>query len=122
MGGRITAIDAVNKDSHSVCRNCRRWNLKSSTGGSLFKPIFDKYTQSIGAIAIDQKNPDVIWAGTGESNMRNTVSIGTGLYKSTDAGNSWSKVGLDSTEHISRVAIDPTNSNTVYGQHQDHYG
>ena len=69
---------------------------------------------SIGAIAVDQKNPKIIYAGSGESNMRNTVSIGDGMYKSTDAGENWVKIGLEKTEHISRIVIDPKNSNNIY--------
>jgi photosystem II stability/assembly factor-like uncharacterized protein len=115
MGGRITAIDAVAKDPRIMYVGTAGGGIwKSTTGGTLFKPIFDKYSQSIGAITIDQNNPDVIWCGTGESNMRNTVSIGTGLYKSLDGGDNWEKVGLDSSEHISRVAINPKNSEEVY--------
>lgn len=115
MGGRITAIDAVNKDPRIMYVGTAGGGIwKTTTGGTSFKPVFDKYCQSIGALAIDQKNPETIWAGTGESNMRNSVSIGTGLYKSTDGGNNWQKVGLDSSEHISRVAINPTNSDEVY--------
>lgn len=115
MGGRITAIDAVNSDPRILYVGTAGGGIwKSTTGGSLFKPIFDKYIQSIGAIAIDQNHPEVVWAGTGESNMRNSVSIGNGLYKSEDGGNNWIKTGLDSTEHISRIVIDPRNSNVVY--------
>jgi photosystem II stability/assembly factor-like uncharacterized protein len=115
MGGRITAIDAVAKDSRIMFVGTAGGGIwKSTTGGTLFKSIFDKYSQSIGALAIDQNNPEVIWCGTGESNMRNSVGIGTGLYKSTDAGENWVKVGLDSSEHISRIAINPKNSNELY--------
>lgn len=115
MGGRITAIDAVAKDPRVLFVATAGGGIwKSTTGGTLFKPIFDKNSQSIGALTIDQSNPDVIWAGTGESNMRNTVSIGTGLYKSTDGGDNWVKMGFDSSEHISRVAINPKNSSEVY--------
>ncbi|MBK5283907.1 MAG: glycosyl hydrolase, partial [Bacteroidia bacterium] len=115
MGGRITSIDAVNSNPRIMYVSAAGGGVwKTLTGGSFFKPIFEKYSQSIGAIAIDQNHPDTLWVGTGESNMRNTVSIGTGLYKSTDAGENWTKVGLDSTEHISRIIIDPRNSNVVY--------
>src|SRR6185369_2318565 len=115
MGGRISAIDVVTKDPRIVFVGTAGGGIwKSTTGGTLFKPVFEKYSQSIGAIAIDQNNPDVIWCGTGESNMRNSVSIGTGLFKSTDGGDNWVKIGLDSSEHISRIAINPKNSNEVY--------
>lgn len=115
MGGRITSIEGVEKDARTIYVGTAAGGIwKSTTGGSLFKPVFEKYAQSIGALAIDQKNPKTIYAGTGESNMRNSVGIGNGLYKTTDAGESWVLVGLDSTEHISKIAIDPANSNVVY--------
>ncbi len=115
MGGRITAIDAVAKEPRIMYVGTAGGGIwKSTTGGTLFKPIFDKYNQSVGALAIDQSNPDVVWCGTGESNTRNSVSIGTGLYKTTDAGENWVKVGLDSSERISRIAINPKNTNEVY--------
>ena len=115
MGGRITAIDVVTKDPRTIYVGAAGGGIwKSTTGGTLFKSIFDKYNQSVGAITIDQSNPDIIWCGTGESNMRNSVSIGSGLYKSTDAGENWVKIGLDSSEHISRIAINPKNHDEVY--------
>ncbi len=115
MSGRITAIDAVNNEPRIMYVGSAGGGIwKSVNGGAVFKSVFDKYCQSIGAIAIDQSKPDVIWAGTGESNMRNSVAIGDGLYKSEDAGESWKKVGLEKSEHISKIVIDPKNSNIVY--------
>jgi photosystem II stability/assembly factor-like uncharacterized protein len=115
MSGRISAIEGVNEDGKTIYVGTAGGGIwKTTNAGSSFKPIFDKYCQSIGAIAIDQKNPKVIYAGTGESNMRNSVSIGVGLYKSTDAGDNWTKIGLDNTEHISKIIIDPANSNIIY--------
>lgn len=115
MGGRITAIDAVIKDPRFLYVGTAGGGIwKSNNGGASFKPIFDKYIQSIGALTIDQEHPEVIYAGTGESNMRNSVSIGNGMYKSTDGGENWSRIGLDSTEHISRIAISPKDANTIY--------
>ena len=115
MGGRITAIDAVNKEPRFLYVATAGGGIwKSMNGGASFKPIFDKYSQSIGALTIDQTNTDILYAGTGESNMRNSVSIGTGLYKSTDAGANWIKIGLDSTEHISRVVLAPDDHNIIY--------
>ena len=115
MSGRITAIEGVNDDGKTIYVGTAGGGIwKTTNAGASFKPIFDKYCQSIGALAIDQKNPKVIYAGTGESNMRNSVSIGNGMYKSTDAGENWTKIGLDSTEHISKIIIDPKNSDIIY--------
>ena len=76
MSGRITAIDGVNNDPRILYVGCAGGGVwKTITGGTMFKPVFDKYCQSIGAVTIDQKNPDVVWVGTGESNMRNSISI-----------------------------------------------
>lgn len=117
MSGRISAIEGVNDDNGKTIYvgTAGGGVWKSVNAGASFKPVFDKHCQSIGAIAIDQKHPKTVFVGTGESNMRNSVSIGDGLYKSTDAGDNWTKVGgLDSTEHIAKVIIDPSNSNTIY--------
>ena len=117
MSGRISAIEGVDTENGKTLYigTAGGGIWKTTNAGASFKPVFDKYCQSIGAIAIDQKNPKVVYAGTGESNMRNSVSIGNGFYKSTDAGSNWSKTGaLDSTEHIAKIAIDPSNSNTIY--------
>lgn len=115
MSGRITAIDGVGQDGKTLYVGTAGGGIwKTTNAGASFKPIFDKYCQSIGALAIDQKNPKVLYAGTGESNMRNSVSIGNGLYKSSDGGDNWSLLGLDSTEHIAKIVIDPADANTVY--------
>lgn len=115
MSGRITEIVGVNSDGKTIYIGTAGGGIwKSSNAGASFKPIFDKYIQSIGAMAIDQKNPKIIYVGTGESNMRNSVSIGDGMYKTTDAGDNWTKIGLDSTEHISKVIVDPNNSSVIY--------
>ena len=115
MSGRITAIVGVNADSKTLYVGSAGGGVwKSTNAGASFKPIFDKYCMSIGAIAVDQSDPSTVFVGTGESNMRNTVSIGDGLYKSTDAGDNWVKVGLDSTEHIAKIIIDPKNSKNIY--------
>ena len=89
---------------------------RSVDGGSSFNSIFDKHTQSIGALAIDPKNPDmVIWAGTGETWTRNSTSVGDGLYKTTDGGSNWKKVGFDGTDlRISSIQINPNNTDEVY--------
>ena len=116
MSGRISAIEGVNKDDGKTIYvgTAGGGIWKSTNAGASYRSIFDKYCQSIGAIAIDQKEPSIIYAGTGESNMRNSVSYGNGMYKSTDAGSNWKKIGLDSTEHISKIVIHPQNSDVIF--------
>ncbi|NDC40629.1 MAG: glycosyl hydrolase [Chitinophagia bacterium] len=115
MSGRITAIEGVNSDGRTLYVGTAGGGIwKSTNAGASFKPIFDKYCMSIGCLAIDQANPATILVGTGESNMRNSVSVGDGIYKTTDGGDNWVKTGLDSTEHIAKIIIDPKNSNNIY--------
>src|SRR6185436_16209606 len=89
MSGRIAAVDAIREDQRLTIYvgSASGGVWKSVNGGTTFKPVFDKQpVQSIGAIAIDRKNPKNVWVGTGESWTRNSVSIGDGVYKSTDGG------------------------------------
>jgi photosystem II stability/assembly factor-like uncharacterized protein len=115
MGGRIAAIDAVPEDPITVYVGAAGGGVwRSKDAGITFEPIFDDYTMSIGAIRVDPSNPDIVWVGTGESWTRNTVSVGTGVYKSTDGGDSWQHMGLEETERIARIVVDPTDGNTVF--------
>jgi photosystem II stability/assembly factor-like uncharacterized protein len=116
MSGRITAIDAVISNPDIIYAGAASGGVwKSTSGGVSWEPIFDKETTlSIGAIAIQQDNPSVLWVGTGEGNPRNSLNGGDGIYKSLDAGKTWKKMGLEKTRHIHRVIIDPKNPNTVY--------
>jgi len=117
MSGRIAAVAAVHEGTRlTVYAGAASGGVwKSTNGGTTFKAVFDKEpVQSIGAITIDPRNPKVIWVGTGESWMRNSVSIGDGLYKSTDGGENWTNVGLKTSEHIVKILIDPSATNTVY--------
>jgi photosystem II stability/assembly factor-like uncharacterized protein len=116
MSGRVSAITGVTNDNGKTLYlgTAGGGVWKSTNAGTSYKSIFDKYCQSIGAIAIDQKNPTTLYVGTGESNMRNSVSIGNGIYKSTDGGGNWKKIGLDSTEHISKIIVHPSNSDIIY--------
>ena len=89
MSGRIAAVDAVHDQGRlTVYAGAASGGVwKSVNGGTTFKPVFDKTdVQSIGAVTIDPTNPKVIWVGTGESWVRNSVSVGDGVYKSTDGG------------------------------------
>ena len=88
---------------------------KSNDAGTTFNPIFDEYCQSIGAVSLDPNNPDkIIYVGTGETWTRNSVSIGDGLYKSSDGGNNWKRIGFEKSERISNIIINPNNSNEIY--------
>ncbi|HXC72408.1 MAG TPA: hypothetical protein VN644_20645 [Pyrinomonadaceae bacterium] len=88
---------------------------KTVNAGITWTPVFDnEASYSIGAITLDPKNPLTVWVGTGENNSQRSVSYGSGLYKSEDGGRSWKNVGLKTSEHIGRIAIDPKDSNVVY--------
>src|SRR4029453_3412677 len=87
---------------------------KTIEGGCPLKPIFDQYTQSIGAVRVDPTDPKTVWVGTGESGVRNSVSIGDGASKSTDGGDNWTHVGLKDSERIARIQVDPKAHDTVF--------
>ena len=117
MGGRIADIAAVRAGQRLTVYvgSASGGVWKSVDGATTFKPIFDKQPSlSIGSIAIDPQNPKTIWVGTGESWARNSVSVGTGVYRSRDAGESWENVGLPDSEHVSRIIVHPKESTTVY--------
>jgi photosystem II stability/assembly factor-like uncharacterized protein len=117
MGGRIAAIDAVDESGKITVfvGSASGGVWKSINGGTTFKPVFDREpAQSIGAVTIDPSNHKTVWVGTGESWTRNSVSIGNGVYKSTDGGENWTNVGLKDSEHIARILVDPADSNTVH--------
>jgi photosystem II stability/assembly factor-like uncharacterized protein len=116
MSGRITAIDAVWTDPEIIyIAGASGGVWKTENGGASWKPVFDEQPiQNIGAIAITQSNPSVVWVGTGEGNPRNSVSIGEGIYKSMDAGKTWKCMGLKKTRNIHRIIIDPNNPDIVY--------
>ena len=117
MSGRVAAIDAVREGNRLTIYvgSASGGVWKSVNGGTTFKPVFDKQpVQSIGAVTIDPKNPKVIWVGTGEPWTRNSVSVGDGIYKSTDGGDNWTNVGLKESERIAKILIDPTSTDTAY--------
>jgi photosystem II stability/assembly factor-like uncharacterized protein len=88
---------------------------KTTNAGTTWTPIFDNEgSYSIGVVVLDQKNPNVVWVGTGENNSQRSVGYGDGVYRSDDGGKSWKKMGLDKSEHIGKILIDPRNSDVVY--------
>jgi photosystem II stability/assembly factor-like uncharacterized protein len=116
MGGRIADVEGVPGDPNVVYVASASGGLwKTTNGGVTWKPIFERQgTISIGDIALAPGNPDVVWVGTGESAVRNSVSFGDGVYKSTDGGKTWQHMGLKETERISAIAINPQNPDIVY--------
>jgi len=115
-GGRVVDI-AVNPVNHSeyfvASGHGSLW--KTTNNGITFSPVFDgNKSYAIGCVTIDPTNPNVIWVGTGENNNQNNVIFGDGVYKSEDGGKSWKNMGLDSSDHIGGIVIDPNNSQIVY--------
>jgi photosystem II stability/assembly factor-like uncharacterized protein len=116
MGGRVADVEGIPGNPNVVYVASASGGLwKTVNAGVTWKPIFEHQgTFSLGDIALAPSNPDVVWAGTGESNVRNSVSFGDGVYKSTDGGKSWQHMGLRDTERISAIVIHPTNPDIVY--------
>ena len=114
--GRISDIDIDP-------RNPNVWYVASASGGlfktenrgNTFTPIFDEGGSfSLGAVKIDPRDSNIVWLATGENNNQRSVAFGDGIYKSTDAGKTWKRMGLENSEHIQNIMIDPRNSNVVY--------
>jgi photosystem II stability/assembly factor-like uncharacterized protein len=115
-GGRVTAVAGVpGKPNIYYIGAAAGGVFKTMDGGLSWKPIFEhEANSSIGAIALAPSNPNVIWVGTGESNPRNDVVTGRGVYLSTDGGASWRLMGLENTGHIAQIVVHPTNPDIVY--------
>ncbi len=116
VSGRISAIDVVHNNPNRIIIGVATGGVwASDNGGLTWTPLFDDQpVASIGAVAINQQNPDIIWVGTGEGNTRNSTSIGAGLFKSIDGGASWQRVGLQHSERINRIALHPHDPDIAY--------
>ena len=116
MVGRISDFEALESDFTQVLvASASGGVFKSSNAGTTWEPIFDRYTSaSIGDVAFFQKDPSIIWVGTGEECVRNSVAWGDGVYKSTDGGKTFSRMGLETTHSIGRVLPHPSDPNIVY--------
>lgn len=116
MGGRVTDIEVVPGNPKVFYVATAAGGIwKTVNGGTTFAPTFDREkVVSMGDIAIAPSDPNVIYAGTGEEDARNSISPGGGVYKSTDAGRTWTLVGLEKTQHVGRIVVHPTDPNVVY--------
>jgi len=118
MSGRIAAVAGRQEKDGKITLivgSASGGVWKSEDGGTTFRPVFDKQpVKSIGAVALDPTNPQVMWVGTGESWTRNSVSVGNGVYKSVDGGETWTNVGLPGTERMTKIVVHPKNGNIVY--------
>lgn len=115
-GGRVAAATGVPgrpNEFYFGAVNGGVW--KTIDGGRVWLPVFDgQSTASIGAIAVAPSSPDTVYVGSGESTLRDSVGYGNGVYRSNDAGKTWTHLGLDETHHIGKIAIDPRNPNNVF--------
>jgi photosystem II stability/assembly factor-like uncharacterized protein len=117
MSGRINDLETHPTDARVLYAGTAGGGVwKSNDGGATFVPVFDEHAQSIGVVKLDPKDPDnVIWVGTGETWTRNSVSIGDGLFKTTDGGKNWKEIaGFENSERIASIAINPENTDIVF--------
>ena len=115
MSGRVSTIAVHPEDPTTIYIGSAGGGIwKTVTGGTVLRPVFDDHTQSIGKIAIAPSAPETVYVGTGEPWVRNSVSVGTGMYKSNNGGTSWQSIGLDDSERISDIVVHPEDPNTVY--------
>ncbi|MGH7471406.1 MAG: WD40/YVTN/BNR-like repeat-containing protein, partial [Longimicrobiales bacterium] len=113
--GRIADIEIDPKNSNV-------WYVATAFGGLWktvnrgvsFIPIFDDGPFTLCCVVVDPRNSEIVWLGSGENHSQRSAHFGDGVYKSTDAGKTWKRMGLESSEHIGKIVIDPRNSNTVY--------
>lgn len=125
MSGRVTSIDVSDQNENLIYIGTASGGLwKSESGGINWEPVFDdQEIIGIGAVCIDPNATDIVWAGTGEGNPRNSQTSGAGIYKSLDAGRTWKKTGLENSYTIHRIVVESGNSNVVYaGVHGSAWG
>lgn len=116
MGGRVTGLAVYEKEPRIFyVASASGGVFKTDNGGTTFTPQFQsENSASLGAIAVSQKDPNVVWVGTGEATSRNSVAWGDGVYKSVDGGATWTNMGLKETMHIGKIVVDPDNPDIVY--------
>ena len=124
-GNRLASVAGIPGDPNIIYAGAASGGLwKTTDGGTHWEPIFDdQEVSSVSALAVAASDPNVVWAGTGETFIRSNISIGNGIYKSTDAGKTWKHMGLEETGRIGRVLVDPRNPDVVFAAAMGHcYG
>jgi photosystem II stability/assembly factor-like uncharacterized protein len=118
ISGRCTDVEAVSPrgKNYTIWVGSATGGVwKSTNEGTTFEPVFDDLpTASVGDIAIDPVNPEVVWVGTGEANIFRSSNAGCGVFKTTDGGKTWNNTGLENSFTIGRIRINPKNSDIVY--------
>ena len=115
MSGRVTDIEGVPGTGTFFVAGATSGVWKTTNHGTTFRPVFDnERVISMGDLAIAPSNPDIVWAGTGEEDSRNSISPGGGIYKSVDGGLTWESKGLEGTQAIGRIVIHPAKADWVY--------
>jgi len=116
MGGRIVGLAVYEKEPRIFyVASASGGVFRTDNSGTTFKPLFQNETSiSLGAIAVSQTDPNVIWVGTGEATSRNSVAWGDGVYRSADGGKTWAHLGLEKTMHIAKIALDPKDPKVAY--------
>jgi hypothetical protein len=116
MSGRIADIAKDPRDQavwYVAVASGGVW--KTENTGTTWTPIFDdESSYSIGTVTVDPENPNVVWVGTGENNSQRSAGYGDGVYKSLDGGQTWTNMGLETSEHIGKIVLDPRDSNVVW--------
>jgi len=115
-GGRVDAVTGVwGRPNEFYFGSVNGGVWKTSDGGRVWKPVFDSQpVGSIGAMAVAPSSPDVLYVGSGESTPRDSTGYGNGVFKSTDGGATWTHIGLEGTQHIGKIAVDPRNPDVVF--------
>jgi len=115
-GGRAESATGVPGDPNTFYFGAVGGGIwKTTDGGTVWNPIFDgQHIASIGAIEVAPSNPNIVYAGTGETDLRSDISFGDGMYKSVDAGKTWKHIGLEDSRQIGRILVDPENPDIVY--------
>jgi photosystem II stability/assembly factor-like uncharacterized protein len=116
MGGRVSAVIGNPRNPKELLAGFASGGLwRSDDAGTTWKPVFDhQQVSTVSALAMAPGDTSIVWAGTGEADSRNSISPGGGVYESSDAGKTWTFMGLEATRQIGRIAIDPTDPNVVY--------